>query len=41
MGFNSAFKGLKKFQKEKFSAGRQKVYDHARACTDASGAYFE
>jgi hypothetical protein len=32
---------LKKVQKEEFSAAFQKLYDHAKACIYASGAYFE
>jgi hypothetical protein len=32
---------LKKVQKEEFSAAFQKLYDHAKACICASGAYFE
>jgi predicted DNA-binding antitoxin AbrB/MazE fold protein len=32
---------LKKSQKEKFSANFQKLYDSAKACTYANGAYFE
>ena len=32
---------LKKFQKEEFSAAFQKLYDRAKACIYASGAYFE
>jgi hypothetical protein len=32
---------LKKFQKEEFSADFQKLYDHAKACIYANGAYFE
>ena len=32
---------LQKVQKEEFSAGFQKVYDPAKACIYASGAYFE
>ena len=32
---------LKKFQKEEFSAAFQKVYDRAKACVYANGAYFE
>jgi hypothetical protein len=32
---------LKKFQKEEFSAAFQKVYDHAKVCIYANGAYFE
>jgi len=32
---------LKKVQTEEFSAAFQKVYDHAKACLYASGAYFE
>jgi len=31
MGFNSAFKGLKKVQKEEFSAAFQKLHDRAKA----------
>jgi hypothetical protein len=32
---------LKKVQKEEFSAAFQKLYDHAKACIHASGAYFK
>jgi hypothetical protein len=32
---------LKKVQKQEFSAGFQKLYDRAKACIYASGAYFE
>ena len=32
---------LKKVQKEEFSAAFQKLYDHAKACIHANGAYFE
>jgi hypothetical protein len=32
---------LKKVQKEKFSAAFQKLYDGAKACIYATGAYFE
>jgi hypothetical protein len=32
---------LKKVQKEEFSAGYQKLYDRAKACVYANGAYFE
>jgi len=32
---------LKKVQKEEFSAAFQKVYDRAKACVYANGAYFE
>jgi len=32
---------LKKVQKEEFSAAFQKLYDRAKACMCASGAYFE
>jgi hypothetical protein len=32
---------LKKVQKEEFSAAFQKMYDHAKACVYANGAYFE
>jgi uncharacterized membrane-anchored protein YhcB (DUF1043 family) len=32
---------FKKFQKHLFSAAFQKVYDRAKACTYANGAYFE
>jgi hypothetical protein len=32
---------LKKVQKEKFSAAFQEMYDRAKACTYANGAYFE
>jgi hypothetical protein len=32
---------LKKVQKEEFSAAFQKVYDRAKACIYANGAYFE
>jgi hypothetical protein len=32
---------LKKVQKEEFSAAFQKMYDHAKACIYANGAYFE
>jgi uncharacterized Fe-S cluster protein YjdI len=32
---------LKKFQKEEFSAAFQKLYNHAKACIYANGAYFE
>jgi len=32
---------LKKAQKEEFLAAFQKLYDHAKACIYASGAYFE
>jgi hypothetical protein len=28
-------------QKEKFSAAFQKLYDRAKACINANGAYFE
>jgi hypothetical protein len=31
---------LKKVQKEEFLAAFQKLYDHAKACIYASGAYF-
>jgi hypothetical protein len=31
---------LKKVQKEEFSAASQKVYDRAKACIYANGAYF-
>jgi hypothetical protein len=31
---------LKKVQKEEFSADFQKMYDHAKACISANGAYF-
>jgi hypothetical protein len=41
MGFNSAFKGLKKVQKEEFSAAFQKLHDRAKDCIYANGAYFE
>jgi hypothetical protein len=32
---------LKKVQKEEFSAAFQKLYNHAKACIYANGAYFE
>jgi histone-lysine N-methyltransferase SETMAR len=32
---------LKTVQKEEFSAAFQKLYDHAKACLYANGAYFE
>ena len=32
---------LNKVQKEEFSAAFQKMYDRAKACTYANGAYFE
>jgi hypothetical protein len=32
---------LKKVQKEEFSAPFQKLYDRAKACICANGAYFE
>jgi hypothetical protein len=32
---------LKKVQKEEFSAAFQKMYNHAKACVYANGAYFE
>jgi transposase len=32
---------LKNVQKEEFSAAFQKLYNHAKACIYASGAYFE
>ena len=32
---------LKKVQKEEFSAVFQKLYDHAKGCIYASGAYFD
>jgi histone-lysine N-methyltransferase SETMAR len=32
---------LKKIKKDKFSATFQKLYDHAKACICANGAYFE
>ena len=32
---------LKKLQKEEFSAAFQKLYNSAKACICASGAYFE
>jgi len=32
---------LKKVQKEKFSAAFQKLYDRAKACIYANGAYFQ
>jgi len=32
---------LKKVQKDEFSAAFQKLYDHAKACMYAKGAYFE
>jgi len=32
---------LKKVQKEEFLAAFQKLYDRAKACIYASGAYFE
>jgi len=32
---------LKKIQKEEFSAAFQKVYDRAKACLYANGAYFD
>jgi len=32
---------LKKVQKEEFSAAFQKMYDHAKDCIYANGAYFE
>jgi len=41
MGFNSAFKGLRKDQKEEFSATFQKLYDRAKTYIYANGAYFE
>jgi predicted amidophosphoribosyltransferase len=41
MGFNSAFKGLKKVQKGEFSAALQKLYDRTKAYIYATGAYFE
>jgi hypothetical protein len=31
---------LKKVQKEEFLADFQKLYDHAKACINANGAYF-
>jgi hypothetical protein len=31
---------VKKFQKEEFSAAFQKLYDRAKACIYANGAYF-
>ena len=33
--------GLKKVQKEEFSASLQKMYNHAKACIYANSAYFE
>jgi len=32
---------LKKVQKEEFSAALQKLYDKAKVCIYANGAYFE
>jgi len=32
---------LKKFQKEEFSTAFQKLYDHAKTCIYANGAYCE
>jgi hypothetical protein len=32
---------FKKVQKEEFSAAFQKLYDRAKACIYANGAYFE
>jgi len=32
---------LQKVQKEQFSAAFQKLYDRAKACIHANGAYFE
>jgi len=32
---------LKKVQKEEFSAAFQKLYNRAKACVYANGAYFE
>jgi hypothetical protein len=32
---------LKKVQKEEFSAAFRKLYDRAKACIYANGAYFE
>jgi uncharacterized membrane-anchored protein YhcB (DUF1043 family) len=32
---------LRKVQKDKFSAAFQKLYDRAKACVYANGAYFE
>ena len=32
---------LMKVQKQEFLAAFQKLYDHTKACTYASGAYFE
>jgi hypothetical protein len=32
---------LKKVQKEEFSAAFQKLYEHAKTCIYANGAYFE
>jgi hypothetical protein len=32
---------LKEVQKEEFSAAFQKLYDRAKACIQATGAYFE
>jgi uncharacterized Fe-S cluster protein YjdI len=32
---------VKKLQKEEFSAAFRKMYDHAKACIYANGAYFE
>jgi hypothetical protein len=32
---------LKKVQNDEFLAGFQKMYDHAKACIYANGAYFE
>jgi len=32
---------LQKVQKEEFSAAFQKLYNHAKACIYANGAYFE
>jgi hypothetical protein len=32
---------LKKGQKDEFSAVFQKLYDHAKSCIYANGAYFE
>jgi len=32
---------LKKVQKDEFSVAFQKLFDHAKACIYANGAYFE
>jgi hypothetical protein len=41
-GIQEAVTGeLKKVQKEEFSAAFQKLYDGAKACTYANGAYFQ